>query len=244
MIIAVIGDSSCSPEEAKLAETVGELLAQRGVTVICGGLGGVMEAVCRGAKSKGGLTVGILPGQDSSMANPWVDIPVVTGIGEARNVAVVKSAQAVIAIGGSYGTLSEIAYALKSRIPVIGLNTWSLSRNGQEDDSIIRVQSAAEAVDKAISLALTQAIVDGIRSKLGEGVNIETEKTKQYESIYANREKLVWLFPRRALVTVAKPTISAKGNETSEKITSVKSEKHIPMALEKIVEIYREKKLS
>jgi len=153
MIIAVIGDSSCSPEEAKLAETVGELLAQQGVTIICGGLSGVMEAVCRGAKSKGGVTVGILPGQDSSMANPWVDIPVVTGIGEARNVAVVKSAQAVIAIGGSYGTLSEIAYALKSEIPVIGLNTWSLSRNGREDDAIIRVQSATEAVDKAISLA-------------------------------------------------------------------------------------------
>jgi len=153
MIIAVIGNSSCSPKEAKLAESVGELLAQQGVTVICGGLGGVMEAVCRGAKSKGGVTVGILPGQDSSTANPWVDIPVVTGIGEARNVAVVKSAQAVIAIGGSYGTLSEIAYALKSNIPVIGLNTWSLSRNGQEDDSIIRVRSAAEAVDKAISLA-------------------------------------------------------------------------------------------
>jgi uncharacterized protein (TIGR00725 family) len=153
MIIAVVGNSSCSPEESKLAETVGELLAQQGVTLICGGLGGVMEAVCRGAKSKGGLTVGILPGQDSSMANPWVDIPVVTGIGEARNVAVAKSAQAVIAIGGSYGTLSEIAYALKSSIPVIGLNTWSLSRNGQADDSIIRVRSAAEAVDKAISLA-------------------------------------------------------------------------------------------
>ena len=153
MIIAVIGNSSCSPKEAKLAESVGELLAQQGVTVICGGLGGVMEAVCRGTKSKGGLTVGILPGQDSSMANPWVDIPVVTGIGEARNVAVVKSAQAVIAIGGGYGTLSEIAYALKSNIPVIGLNTWSLSRKGREDDSIIRVQSATEAVGKAISSA-------------------------------------------------------------------------------------------
>jgi len=153
MIIAVIGDSSCSPEEAKLAESVGELLAQRGATIVCGGLGGVMEAVCRGAKSKGGLTVGILPGQDSSMANPWIDIPIVTGIGEARNVMVVKSAQAVIAIGGGYGTLSEIAYARKSNIPVIGLNTWSLSRNGREDDSIIRVQSATEAVGKAISLA-------------------------------------------------------------------------------------------
>jgi uncharacterized protein (TIGR00725 family) len=153
MIIAVIGNSACSPEEARLAENVGELLAQQSVTIICGGLGGVMEAVCRGAKSKGGLTVGILPGQDSGMANPWVDIPVVTGIGEARNVAVVKSAQAVIAIGGKYGTLSELAYALNSNIPVIGLNTWSLSRNGREDDSIIRVQSAAEAVDKAICLA-------------------------------------------------------------------------------------------
>jgi uncharacterized protein (TIGR00725 family) len=160
MIIAVIGDSSCSPEEAKLAESVGELLAQQGANIACGGLGGVMEAVCRGAKSKGGLTVGILPGQDSSMANPWVDIPVVTGLGEARNVAVVKSAQAVIAIGGGYGTLSEIAYALKSSIPVIGLNTWSLSRNGREDDSIIKAQSAKEAVGKAISLAKRHKIYE------------------------------------------------------------------------------------
>ena len=152
MIIGVIGYSSCSPEEAKLAESVGELLAQRGATIVCGGLGGVMEAVCRGAKSKGGLTVGILPGNNSSTANPWVDIPLVTGLGEARNVVVAKSAQAIIAIGGNYGTLSEIAYSLKSSIPVIGLNTWSLSRNGQEDDSIIKAQSATEAVDKAISL--------------------------------------------------------------------------------------------
>jgi uncharacterized protein (TIGR00725 family) len=153
MIIAVIGDSSCSAEEAKLAEAVGEQLAQRGATIVCGGLGGVMGAVCRGAMSKGGSTVGILPGEDPSLANPWVGIPVVTGLGEARNVVVVKSAQAVIAIGGGYGTLSEIAYALKSGIPVIGLNTWSLSRNGREDDSITRVHSAAEAVDKAVALA-------------------------------------------------------------------------------------------
>jgi len=153
MNITVIGDSACSAKEARQAETVGGLLAKRGVTVVCGGLGGVMEAVCRGAKSEGGLTVGILPGQDASMANPWVDIPVVTGMGEARNVAVVKSSQAIISIGGGYGTLSEIAYALKSSIPVIGLNTWSLSRNGMEDDSIIRVHSAAEAVDRAIALA-------------------------------------------------------------------------------------------
>jgi hypothetical protein len=153
MIIAVIGDSSCSTEEAKLAETVGELLAQRGATLVCGGLGGVMEAVCRGAKLKGGSTVGVLPGEDSSMANPYVDIPIVTGVGYARNIAVVKSAQAVIAIGGNYGTLSEIAYALKSGIPVIGLNTWELSRNGKKDSSIIKVHNANEAVHKATSLA-------------------------------------------------------------------------------------------
>ena len=156
MIIAVIGDSSCSPEEVKLAESVGEILAKQGATIVCGGLGGVMEAACRGAKSKGGLTIGILPGQDPSTANPWVDIPVVTGIGEARNVAVVKSAQAVIAIGGRYGTLSEIAHALKSNIPVIGLNTWSLLRNGREDNSIIEAKNATEAVDKAISFAKTR----------------------------------------------------------------------------------------
>jgi len=153
MVIAVDGDSSCSPEEAKLAETVGELLAQRGATVICGGLGGVMEAVCRGAKSKGGVTVGVLPGEDARMANSWVDIPVVTGTGEARNVAVVKSAQAVIAIGGGYGTLSEIAYALKSNIAVVGLNTWSLSLNGQVLNAIIRVSNPTEAVDKAVAVA-------------------------------------------------------------------------------------------
>ena len=156
MIIAVVGNSSCSPEEAKLAQSVGELLAQQGATIVCGGLGGVMESACRGAKSKGGLTIGILPGQDPSTANPWVDIPVATGIGEARNVAVVKSANAVIAIGGRYGTLSEIAYALKSNIPVIGLNTWSLLRNGREDNSIIEVKNAIEAVDKAISFAKTR----------------------------------------------------------------------------------------
>ena len=153
MIVAVIGNSSCSAEETRLAEAIGEQLAQRGAVIICGGLGGIMEAVCRGAKAKGGLTVGILPGESPDMANSWVDIPIATGIGYARNMAVVKSAQAVIAIGGNYGTLSEIAYALKASVPVIGLNTWSLSRNEQEDSSIIEVHSITEAVDKAVSLA-------------------------------------------------------------------------------------------
>ena len=153
MNIAVIGDSVCSAEEAVLAESVGRLLALEGATVFCGGLGGVMEAVCRGAKSKNGLTVGILPGTVAEAANRWVDIPVVTGMGEARNAVVVRSARAVIAIGGGYGTLSEIAYALKGGVPVIGLNTWTLSRNRREDASIIRVQSAGEAVKEALSRA-------------------------------------------------------------------------------------------
>ena len=154
MLIAVVGGGQCSAEEEKLAEAVGRGLARRGVILICGGLGGVMEAACKGAKSERGTTIGILPGEDRSAANPYVDIPIVTGIGYARNLIVVKSAQAVIAIDGSYGTLSEIAYALQSGIPVIGLNTWSLSLNGELDHSIIQAQHAAEAVEKAIAAAL------------------------------------------------------------------------------------------
>ena len=154
--IAVIGGSQCSKEETRLAEEVGRELARRGAILICGGLGGVMEAACRGASSEGGTTIGILPGDDSQAANPHVQIPIVTGIGYARNVTVVKSAQAVIAVGGSYGTLSEISHALQNGIPVIGLNTWSLSRNNQQDKSIIPAQSPTEAVDKALGLAASQ----------------------------------------------------------------------------------------
>ena len=154
--IAVIGGGQPSPQEAKLAEEVGSQLARQGAILVCGGLGGVMEAACRGASSEGGLTIGILPGENRQSANPYVQIPIVTGIGYARNVAVVKSAQAVIAIGGTYGTLSEISHALQSGIPVIGLNTWSLSRNGQEDSSIILAQDPAEAVNKALNLATNQ----------------------------------------------------------------------------------------
>ena len=151
--IAVIGGGQCSSREAKLAEKVGRELAKQGATLVCGGLGGIMAAACRGAQSEGGLTIGILPGESQQAANPYVQIPIVTGIGYARNVAVVKSAQAVIAIGGNYGTLSEIAHALQSDIPVIGLNTWTLSRNSKSDESIIPAKNPAEAVNKALSLA-------------------------------------------------------------------------------------------
>ena len=155
-IIAVIGGGEPSPEEAKLAEEVGRELARQGATLVCGGLGGVMEAACRGASSEGGVTIGILPGDSPEAANPYVQIPIVTGIGYARNIVVVKSAQAAIAVGGSYGTLSEIAHALSFGIPVVGLNTWSLSRNGQPDNSIILAQNPTEAVNKALSLTKNQ----------------------------------------------------------------------------------------
>jgi uncharacterized protein (TIGR00725 family) len=149
-IIAVIGGSSCNQKEAKLAEEVGRELAKRGATLVCGGLGGVMEAACKGANAEGGVTIGILPGDNRDAANPYVSIPIVTNLGYARNVAVVKSGQVVIAVGGNYGTLSEISHALQSGIPVVGLNTWSIARNGKEDKSIITAKSAAEAVEKAL----------------------------------------------------------------------------------------------
>ena len=152
-IIAVIGGEQPSAAEARHAEEVGRELARHGAVLVCGGLGGVMEAACRGASLEGGVTIGILPGDRPEAANPYVQIPIVTTIGYARNIAVVKSAQAVIAIGGAYGTLSEIAHALQSNIPVIGLNTWALSKNGQPDNSIILAQNPTEAVSKALDLA-------------------------------------------------------------------------------------------
>jgi uncharacterized protein (TIGR00725 family) len=151
MFVSVIGGGRCSDEEAGIAEEVGAELARRGVTLVCGGLGGVMEAACRGARSAGGMTVGILPGNSRRDANPYVDIPIVTAIGEARNLAVVSSGQAVIAICGEYGTLSEMALALRNGIPVIGLNTWSLSKNGQLDKSIIIAENPEDAVNKALA---------------------------------------------------------------------------------------------
>ena len=150
--IAVIGGSDCTPEEARLAEEVGQELARKGAVLICGGLGGIMEAACKGASAEGGLTIGILPGGSRQAANQYVQIPVVTNLGEARNVIVVKSAEAVIAVGGGYGTLSELGHALRNGIPVIGLNTWSLSRKEQPDNAIVLARDPADAVAKALNL--------------------------------------------------------------------------------------------
>jgi uncharacterized protein (TIGR00725 family) len=152
VIIAVIGGGEVPPNIAAIAEEVGREIARHGAALVCGGLGGVMEAACRGAAGEGGLTIGILPGDNRQSANPYVKIPIVTGIGYARNVAVVKTALAVIAIDGSYGTLTEIGYALQSGIPVIGLGTWSIASNGVEDKNIIRAGNPKEAVEKAMEL--------------------------------------------------------------------------------------------
>ncbi len=112
-------------------------MAESGAVLVCGGLGGVMEAACRGAHAGGGLTVGILPGRDRDEANPHVDIAIPTGMGEARNVLVVRCADAVVAVAGEYGTLSEIALALQAGIPVVGLDTWELGRAGEPVEAVV-----------------------------------------------------------------------------------------------------------
>jgi uncharacterized protein (TIGR00725 family) len=157
MIISVIGSSSpATQEHVDLAEAVGRELAKRGVMVACGGLSGIMEAVCRGAKSAGGVTIGILPGGRAGDANRYVDIPIVTGMGYSRNVIVVHTGLAVIAIGGAFGTLSEIGHALGDNIPVVGLKTWEFSKNGDGvpiDQAIIAALDPVDAVDKALAAA-------------------------------------------------------------------------------------------
>ena len=144
--IGVIGAGKCSPEAEGLAEELGREIARNKAVLVCGGLGGVMEASARGVKQEGGITVGILPSFSFEDANPFIDIPIVTGLSHARNVLVVRSSHALIAVEGGYGTLSEIAIALKLRKPVIGLRTWDVSKK------IITVETPKEAVKKAISI--------------------------------------------------------------------------------------------
>ena len=155
MIISVIGGEGAPAQAVRLAEDVGQELAKRGVTVCCGGGGGIMEAVCRGARGEGGHTIGIMPGSDGSESppNPWVEFAVFTGIGYARNSAVVLTGDAVIAIDGSYGTLSEIAYAMIHDVPLVGLDTWDFDYHGHDGDRIARASSPLEAVEKAIAMA-------------------------------------------------------------------------------------------
>jgi uncharacterized protein (TIGR00725 family) len=151
--VAVVGAGDAGDELRATAEEVGRRLAEAGATVVCGGLGGVMEAACHGAKSAGGLTIGILPGRRRDEANPWVDVAIPTGMGETRNALVVLCADAVVAIGGEHGTLSEVAFGLKLGRPVVGLRTWRLVRdNGAADEAIVPVEDAAAAVDAVLAL--------------------------------------------------------------------------------------------
>jgi uncharacterized protein (TIGR00725 family) len=147
-IIAVIGGSTCSAQEAGAAEETGRLLAEAGAIVVCGGLGGVMEAVAKGAHANGGTTVGILPGTDPGAANAYIDIPLATGLGEMRNFLIVRAAHALIAIGGGVGTLSELALAQRIGRPVVGLH--DSFRNAVE---IPRVETAEAAVRWALERA-------------------------------------------------------------------------------------------
>jgi uncharacterized protein (TIGR00725 family) len=140
--VAVVGPGEATAAEIETAEAIGRGLAEAGAVLVCGGLGGVMEAACRGAAENGGLTIGILPSENRTDANEWVMVAIPTGLGELRNGLIVRAADAVIAVGGAYGTLSEIALALRTGVPVIGVATWEI-------DGVESVRSPEEAVERA-----------------------------------------------------------------------------------------------
>jgi uncharacterized protein (TIGR00725 family) len=143
--VAVIGGSEAAPDELATAEVLGRLIANEGWILVCGGLGGVMEAAARGCAAEGGTAIGILPGDDRRAANPHVLVSIPTGMGEARNALVARAADVVIALGGEFGTLSEIALALKMGKPVIGIGTWSLGVDDRPDP-ILRADTAEDAI--------------------------------------------------------------------------------------------------
>lgn len=143
IVIAVVGAGFAEADTLNTAEAVGRAIAERGAMLVCGGLGGVMEAAAKGAKSAGGTTIGILPQPYRHDANPYIDVPIATGFGEGRNVFIIRTADVVIAVGGEYGTLSEIALALKSGKAVIGLGTWDIK-------GILKADSPEHAVDLAL----------------------------------------------------------------------------------------------
>ncbi len=162
--IAVLGAAECDQGLRQIAFATGEALARSGAVLICGGRGGVMAAASRGARSAGGMAIGILPGADASEspANEAVNVAVYTGMGQARNASVVLSAAAAIAIHGGWGTLSEIALALKHRIPVIVLESWSLSRPDGRHEPLLRIASSPR---EAVKLALEMADRERLRPR-------------------------------------------------------------------------------
>jgi len=139
--VAVVGGYECSKKHYKIAQTLGELIAKEGWILVCGGRTGVMEAAAKGAKEKGGLTVGILPSFDAKDANPYIDVKIPTGLGYARNIFVVRAADIIVAVNGKYGTLSEVAFAFNEEKTVIGIDTWDIP-------GVIKVKTPQEAVAK------------------------------------------------------------------------------------------------
>jgi len=144
-IIAVIGGSEASEEHLRIAEEVGSLIAKRGAVLITGGMGGIMAAASKGASQSDGLVIGILPTAEKGSANPHVHVPIVTGIGHARNFIIARTCDCAIAIDGKYGTLSEIAFCLMCDVPVIGIDTWKV------EAPIIHAKNAVDAVERAFS---------------------------------------------------------------------------------------------
>jgi uncharacterized protein (TIGR00725 family) len=153
LCLGVAGSGEPDLGTAAVAQEVGHRLGSAGASLVCGGLGGVMEAACRGAREAGGQTLAILPGGDRRQANPFVDVAVATGMGEARNALIVCTADALIAVGGEFGTLSEIALALKAGKPVVGIGTWELEKASRPVEGIVAAFSAEEAVERALALA-------------------------------------------------------------------------------------------
>ena len=152
-MIAVIGDTVCDKNVAALALETGRLVAGRGAILVCGGYGGVMEHAARGAKASGGTTLGILSGKEKNEANRWIDIPIVTGIRDARNAIIARTADGVIAISGAYGTLSEIAFALNFGVPVVGLRSWDLRHHGPKKNlSFPNFQTPSKALSHLFRL--------------------------------------------------------------------------------------------
>ncbi len=157
--VAVCGGSVYEETASGLATDVGVALAREGAIVLCGGGGGVMEAVCEGVRSEGGLTVAFLPGDQRDGANPFVDVALPTALGEMRNMLLVRASDVVIAIDGEFGTLSEIGFALRLDIPVVGLDTWELRKNGRVSDAIVTASSAEQAVGIALDLARGSSVI-------------------------------------------------------------------------------------
>jgi uncharacterized protein (TIGR00725 family) len=151
--IGVLGPNATTDEEYALGIEVGRCIAEAGATQFSGGLGGMMQAAAKGAKSAGGKTVGILPDSEKGLANEFIDIAIPTDLGAYRNALLVRSCDAVIAVHGAYGTLSEISFALRFGIPVVGLNTWEVHRNGKADPGIHVTHTPEEAVALAVELA-------------------------------------------------------------------------------------------